>query len=357
MSDDKVGEHQEPGLLGWFKSRVPIDASGLHSSLNEPVPNHLKKWWFCVGGTPAYLFCVQALTGILLTFYYVPEPSQAYESVAHITNDVPFGWWIRGIHKWGANFMIVAVVLHAFRVYFTKAYQKPRELTWVTGAIILGLTMVFGFTGYSLVYEQLSYWGATVAANLTSAAPLVGDMLAQFIRGGDEIGPNTLTRFFVFHIGVLPTLTVGLLVVHLGLVRMHGVTRLRFSNRPPGEPENFNFFPDHLLTEIAIGLVLITVLSCFAVIFPAGLGAQADPFTTPAHIKPEWYFYFTFRWLKLAGLGTAVLSLGFAAFLFVFWPFVDRLIERVAKRNLATPIGIVAVAAILVLTVWEALAH
>ena len=298
-----VADRQDTGVAAWLKERVPIDATGLTSSLNEPVPNHLKKWWFCVGGTPAYLFCVQAITGILLTFYYVPEPTQAYASVAHITNDVPFGWWIRGIHKWGANFMIIAVILHALRVYFTRAYQRPRELTWVTGAIILGLTMVFGFTGYSLVYEQLSYWGATVAANLTASAPLVGEQLAQFIRGGDTVGANTLTRFFVFHIGVLPTLLVILLVIHLGFVRLHGVTELRFADQEGQKKQHFNFFPDHLLTEIAIGLVLITVLSCFAVIFPAGLGEEADPLTTPSHIKPEWYFFFTFRWLKLAGLG------------------------------------------------------
>ncbi len=357
MSSGPSSTTESTGLMGWLRTRFPLDAAGLTTSLNEPVPNHLKKWWFCVGGTPAYLFCVQAVTGILLTFYYVPEPSQAYASVAHITNDVPFGWWVRGIHHWAANFMIVAVVLHALRVYFTKAYQKPRELTWCTGAVILGLVMVFGFTGYSLVYEQLSYWGATVAANLTAEAPIVGEYLAQFIRGGDSVGANTLTRFFVFHIGVLPTALVLLLVLHLGQVRLHGVTELRFADQKEGEKSTFNFFPDHLLTEIAIGLVLITVLSCFAVIFPAGLGEQANPLVTPAHIKPEWYFYFTFRWLKLAGLGTAVLSLGFAAFLFVFWPFVDQLIERVAKRNLATPIGVIAFLAVLVLTVWEALAH
>jgi len=169
-------------ITGWLRSRFPVDPEKLGTSLNEPVPNHLKKWWFCVGGTPAYLFVVQAITGILLTFYYVPEPSQAYDSVAHITNDVPFGWWVRSLHKWSSNFMIVAVILHAMRVYFTGAYRKPREFTWATGAILLILTMVFGFTGYSLVYEQLSYWGATVAANLTETVPIMGEPLARFAQ-------------------------------------------------------------------------------------------------------------------------------------------------------------------------------
>lgn len=356
MSDD--GQlPTRTGVLGFLHSRFPIDGAGLTSSINEPVPNHLRQWWWCLGGTPAYLFVVQALTGILLTFYYVPEPSQAYASVAEITNNVPFGWWVRGIHKWSSNFMIVAVILHSMRVYFTQAYQKPREFTWMTGALLLIVTMIFGFTGYSLVYEQLSYWGATVAANLTENAPLVGPALARVIRGGDVVGAATLTRFFVFHIGVLPTVMVLLLVIHLGLVRVHGITELRFKSDEDEPSQHFSFFPDHLLKEMALGLALITVLSCFAVIFPAGLGPEANPLVTPAHIKPEWYFYFTFRWLKLAGLTAAILSLGFAAFMFVCWPFVDRLIERVTKRNLAVPIGIVAVLAILTLTVWEALAH
>ena len=344
-------------VVEWVRDRFPLDLDALQAGLNEPVPNHLKRWWWCLGGIPLYLFVIQALTGIMLTFYYVPEPSKAYESVSLITNSVPFGWWIRSIHKWSSSFMIVSVVLHVLRVFFTQSYRAPRELTWIFGALIILLTLGFGFTGYSLVYEQLAYWGATVAANLTAAVPLVGEPMARFIRGGDAIGASTLTRFFVFHIGVLPTLMVLLIGAHLFMVRLHGVTELHFADEKPEDDKAFPFVPDHVLTELIIGVGLLTVLSAFAVIFPATLAEKANPLVTPHHIKPEWYFYFTFRWLKLTGLTTAVLSTGVAAGLFIIWPFVDAVITRVTGRKLAIPLGVLAVLAILALTIWEALGH
>ena len=159
----------------WIKSRIPLQLGDMLQELgSEPVPGHLKKWWWGLGGTAAILFLVQIVSGILLSFYYVPNPDVAYESVERITYDVPFGWYIRSIHHWASQGMIVAVILHAMRVFFTGAYRRPRELNWCVGALILIVTLVFGFTGYSLVFEQLSYWGATVAGNLTEAVPVIG---------------------------------------------------------------------------------------------------------------------------------------------------------------------------------------
>ena len=172
----------------WFQRRLPIDTDGLRGFGAEPVPEHLKSWWWCLGGTAAYLFIVQVVTGILLAFHYVPDPNQAYESVQRITEVVPFGWYIRSLHRWSSNFMIVAVFLHLLRVFFTGAYRPPRELNWLIGCGLLLVTMLFGFTGYSLVYEQLSFWGATVAGNITESVPLVGPILADFIRGGERGG-------------------------------------------------------------------------------------------------------------------------------------------------------------------------
>ena len=141
----------------WFRERVPISGVQLHELTNEPVPNHLKRWWFALGGTPAYLFVVQIVTGILLAFYYQPSASTAYESVRYITEDATLGWYFRSLHKWGATLMIAAVILHQMRVYFTGAYRRPRELNWVIGMCLLMCTLLTGFTGYSLVFEQLSY--------------------------------------------------------------------------------------------------------------------------------------------------------------------------------------------------------
>ncbi len=360
-----VAAHDRPGraraaltgVMGWLKSRFPVDADSVMLSLNEPVPSHLKRWWWCLGGMPLYLFVVQVVTGILLAFYYVPEPTRAYDSVWQITHEVPFGWWIRSLHKWSANLMIISIVLHVLRVYFTAAYRAPRELNWMFGVALLGLSMVFGFTGYSLVYEQLAYWGATVATNLAAAVPVVGEMMARFIRGGDTVGPATLTRFYVLHIGLLPTLLMVFLGLHIAMVRTHGVTELHFEDEKPGHKQTFRFFPDHILTELVIGIGLLIVISAVAVILPPTLAERANPLQTPAHIKPEWYFYFTFRWLKLAGLNTALVTLGLAGGAFFFWPLIDRWLQRQLKRDISVPVGVIAVLGVLVLTLWEAVAH
>jgi ubiquinol-cytochrome c reductase cytochrome b subunit/cytochrome b6 len=348
-------------LGAWLQERVPVDLDALRYYSNEPVPLHLKHWWWCLGGTPALLFGVQVITGILLSFYYVPDPRDAYESVQRIKDVVDYGWFIRSIHRWSSNLMIAAVILHMMRVYFTGAYRKPRELNWMAGVGILGITMFFGFTGYSLVYEQLSYWGATVAGNLTEAVPVIGSHLARLLRGGETIGDNTLTRYFILHIGILPAAMTGLLGFHILQIRLHGVTEFEFSGeerRPVDETDKtYPFFPDHAMTELIIGVGLAFLLTCLAVIFPTGLEDKADPFTTPPHIKPEWYFYWTFRWLKLTGLTFAVLSIGFVGFLAAVWPFVD---EQIRKRRSASEVsvwlGVSAVFVLIILTVWEAVA-
>ncbi|MBI4041867.1 MAG: cytochrome bc complex cytochrome b subunit [Deltaproteobacteria bacterium] len=341
--------------MKWLNKRIPIDPETLKTLGSEPVPYHLKRWWFCLGGTPFYLFVVQVVTGILLSFYYIPNADFAYESVAHISHEVPFGWWIRSIHKWSSNLMIVAVLLHVLRVFFTGAYRAPREINWMIGSVILFTVLGFGFTGYSLIHEQLSYWGATVAGNLLNSVPLVGHHISNFFLGGETISGNTLTRFFIFHIGILPTIMIALLLGHIALVRLLGVTKFTFKRQTVSPYATFPFYPDHVLTELIIGVVLMILLTSFACIFPAELGEKANPLLTPSHIKPEWYFYFTFSWLKLTGLTFAILSLGFFAFLFVLWPFVDAQIrKRLPDSEISVYIGIVGFAILVILTLIEA---
>ena len=338
----------------WFRSRVPINEEVLRHMSAEPVAGHLKRWWWCLGGTPLYLFLLQVLTGIILTFYYIPNPEHAYESVRTITQELPYGWYLRSFHKWGSNLMIVAVLLHMIRVYFSGAYRNPRELNWVVGCMLLFVTLGFGFTGYSLLWEQLSYWGITVAGNILRATPLMGDLLADFMRGGQEVGTNTLTRFYVFHIGILPTVLIGFLVVHVYLIRTHGVSQLEGERST--DQKTFPFFPDHFLTELAIGAFLMFLISCLAVIFPAHMGPEANPLVTPEHIKPEWYFFWAFRWLKLMTDTQAVMTQGvFMAFI-VIWPFIDGWIrKRWSRSEISIYVGIAVILYLLGLTVWEAL--
>ncbi len=343
-------------ITRWIKSRLPISGVELAELTNEPVPNHLRRWWFCLGGTPAYLFVVQIVTGILLAFYYQPAPATAYDSVRRITDEVAFGWYFRSVHKWAATLMIAAVILHQMRVYFTGAYRKPREINWMVGMCLLLCTLLIGFTGYSLVFEQLSYWGATVAANISDMIPVVGGFAKRMLLAGDSYNENTVPRFFILHAAVLPAVLIGLLVIHIGIIRLQGVTELTFEDESPDEPKHFDFFPDHFYTELLIGLVLMILLSALATVFPATMGPPADPLTTPEVIKPEWFFYVSFRWLKLFSGTAAVLSMGFVVFVMFVWPFIDAWLRRVLKyEEISVWIGIVGVFLLVGLTVWEAL--
>jgi quinol-cytochrome oxidoreductase complex cytochrome b subunit len=344
------------GLAGWIQERLPISGDQLRELTNEPVPHHLKRWWFCLGGTPAYLFVVQIVTGILLAFYYQGSPGTAYESVRRITNEIDYGWFLRSVHAWGATLMIATVILHQMRVYFTGAYRKPREINWMVGVFLLLCVLMTGFTGYGLVYEQLSFWGATVGANIADTVPVVGGFLKRMLLAGDTYNQNTLPRFYILHAAVLPASIVVLLMVHITILRIQGVTEFRFEDEPPGQPRHFNFFPDHLMTELIMGLIIMVLLCALATLFPAVMGPKADPLVTPEVIKPEWYFYVTFRWLKLFTGTTAVLSMGFVAFVIFAWPFIDGLIRRKWPKSEANVwIGIGGVLLIVGLTVWEAL--
>ena len=341
----------------WWSERVPVNSAQIQELTNEPVPNHLKRWWFCLGGTPAFLFGVQIVTGILLAFYYQPAPKTAYESVRYITEDAAFGWYLRSLHKWAATFMIAAVILHQMRVYFTAAYRKPREINWLIGMSLLMLTLIIGFTGYSLVFEQLSYWGATVAGNICDSIPLMGGTIKSLLLAGEAYNERTLSRFYILHAALLPTTMVLLIIIHIALIRLHGVTELRFEDEAKDEPKHYNFFPDHFLVELAIGLVLLILLSVVSSLFPAMMGPKADPLTTPEVIKPEWWFYVSFRWLKLFSLTFAVLSTGLIVMVMFLWPWCDALLRKVTGiEDISVYIGILATWALIGLTLWEAVA-
>lgn len=342
-------------ITRWISERVPVSGDQLEEITNEPVPGHLKRWWFCLGGTPAYLFLVQIVTGILLAFYYEPSPRTAYESVRFITEEASYGWLIRGVHKWAATLMIAAVILHQMRIFFTGAYRKPRELNWMIGMCLLLCTLFLGFTGYSLVYEQLSYWGATVGANIMDSVPLIGGPMKRMLLAGEVYNQQTMSRFFMLHAAVLPVVTTGLIGLHLTLIRLQGVTEFDGGGDESRDRGHFDFFPDHLYTELIIGLTLSVLLVVLATVLPAHMGPRADPLTTPEVIKPEWFFYVAFRWLKLFSGTIAVLSMGLVVFLMFVWPFIDaRLRRRRPGSEISVWIGVLAVLAILGLTLWEA---
>ncbi len=338
--------------ISWWKSRLGFSQGEWREFLEEPIPVHLKRWWFALGGTVAFLFGIQLITGILLAFYYEPTVQGAYRSVEFITFRVPFGWWIRGLHRGAASLMIAALLFHSLRVFFTAAFRRPRELNWFIGVLLLFFTLAMGFTGYSLVYEQLSYWGATVGSNIVAALPIIGSTLAHLLRGGETVGEATLRRFFVLHTMLIPALMAFFVFLHLWLIRRHGVSP--FDGHGRNSSEKYPFFPDHFYTELIIGLVLLVGLTLWILLYPPQLGAPANPALTPEHIKPEWYFYFTFRWLKMTSFRVGVWGLFGGALLFFLVPIVDHFLEKwYPRKDLLLWFGSLVFLGTLVLTLWE----
>jgi quinol-cytochrome oxidoreductase complex cytochrome b subunit len=181
-------------------------------------------WFYTLGSASLFVALNQAITGILLTIYYVPTPDHAYDSVQYITTQVPLGWLIRGLHHWGASALIILVVLHMLRVILFGAYKFPREVTWFTGVILLLVVIGFGFTGYLLPWDQKAFWATTVGTRIAGTPPLIGDYLLRIIRGGSEISAVTLVRFFGTHVWVLPALLLLLIGIHLFLVIRNGIS-------------------------------------------------------------------------------------------------------------------------------------
>ena len=181
-------------------------------------------WLYTLGSASLFLAINQIVTGILLTIYYVPTPDHAYDSVQYITTQVTAGWLIRGLHHWGASAMVVVVALHMLRIIFHGAYKFPREVTWLTGVLLLLIVIGFGFTGYLLPWDQKAFWATTVGTRIAGSAPLVGDWLLHVMRGGSELSAITLARFFGVHVWVLPATLLILTGIHLYLVIRNGIS-------------------------------------------------------------------------------------------------------------------------------------
>ncbi|MBI2251828.1 MAG: cytochrome b N-terminal domain-containing protein [Armatimonadetes bacterium] len=209
-------------LYGELDRRLELHEA-LQKALKKPVPKHVN-FSFCFGGITFLLFLIQVFTGILLALYYRPSPEAAYESVRHITNDVTLGWLIRGVHRWASTLMIIFVIFHTLRVFLTGVYKPPRELNWMVGVCLFGVTLIFGFTGYLLPWDQLAYWATTVGTEIAGGVPIIGDFLLLMMRGGKEVSGETLTRFFTGHVIILPLVVFILLGLHFLMVRRQGIS-------------------------------------------------------------------------------------------------------------------------------------
>ncbi len=212
-----------PIIYGELDQRLDVK-EGLQKLLKKPVPKGLS-FLHCFGGMTFLLFVIQVITGILLAIYYKPSAADAYNSVKFITNTVPLGWLIREIHAWGANLMMITVLIHMGRVYFQGAFKNPRELNWMVGVVLLILTFGFGFTGYLLPWDQRSYWGTTVGTEVAGGVPFIGSYLLILLRGSLNVTGDTLTRFYSVHVLILPWITAMFLAVHFAMVKRQGVAK------------------------------------------------------------------------------------------------------------------------------------
>jgi quinol-cytochrome oxidoreductase complex cytochrome b subunit len=218
--------------LDWLEERSGL-VGGVKYFLFRKVPGDIG-WPQTLGSATLTAFLVQAVTGVVLAFYYKPHGDTAYESIRYITDDVTLGWLVRGMHRWGASVFIILLFFHMARVFLYGAYKYPRELNWIVGVLLLLMGLMEGLTGYLLPWDQTSYWASVVAININGTAPFVGPLLAQFLRGGAEIGSDTISRFYALHMLVIPGAIIGLIVLHLHLVIRLGVTSPPWSKEEAG---------------------------------------------------------------------------------------------------------------------------
>jgi menaquinol-cytochrome c reductase cytochrome b subunit len=208
--------------VGWLDERTGATPF-LRGFLYRKVPKGTN-WFYTLGSATMFAFLSQAITGVFLAMYYEPDATRSYESAAHITNDVFLGEFVRGMHKWGSSVMIILIFLHMGRVFFFGAYKYPRELNWIIGVLLLVLTLMMGLTGYLLPFDQRSFWATVVAVNINASGPIIGPYLADFLRGGAEFGPTTISRFYALHMLAVPGLIIALIGAHLYLVAKLGTT-------------------------------------------------------------------------------------------------------------------------------------
>lgn len=212
-------------VANWVDERYQLTARLRKNFTDKDVPVHATRFWYCFGGLTLLSFLIQVATGAFLLMYYDPDADKAYQSIYYLTNIVPYGWFLRGLHFFGANAMMTMIFLHTLRVFYTGSYRKPRELTWITGVVALMMTMAMALTGYLLKWDQIAYWGLVAISNFVKYMPVLGVPIYQMLLGGDKVSAATLSRFFAFHIALVPAALLVFLIGHFWMIRKQGIAR------------------------------------------------------------------------------------------------------------------------------------
>jgi cytochrome b6 len=348
-------------IFAFFDERLHLRAV-MDLASHKTVPRHRYMPFYYFGGMTLFFFGIQVATGILLMLYYRPSAEGAFESVEFLMTTVPFGWLIRSIHAWSANLMVFFAMAHLVSVYFLKAYRPPRELTWITGCLVLFLALAFGFSGYLLPWNQLSFFATKVGTDIAGKVPFFGEWTLRFLRGGDRVTGGTLSRFYGWHVAILPAAAMALLGLHLLLVQIHGMSRPPKIEREGRSARGMHFFPHFMLREAFVWTLALGILAALAALAPWELGVKADPFA-PAYkdIRPEWYFMSMFQTLKLvpggevAGLeyeSIPILVFGLLGLVLLLVPFLDRGVALRGRSHGFTIAGVVALVYVVGMTAW-----
>ena len=302
------------------------------------------------GSATLFAFIVQVVTGIALATMYIPSTENAYQSINFITNVAILGKVLRGIHYFGASAMIIMIGAHMIRIYLMGSYKFPREVNWLSGTVLLLMTLAMAFTGQLLRWDQNAFWSVIVGAEQAGRAPLIGKYLAQFILAGQTVGGSTLSRFFSFHVFFIPAVIFGVLGFHLYLVLHNGISEPPKSGQPV-EPKTYRswyqkmlnekglpFWPDVAYRDALFGaLVIFVVVILAAIIGPPLLGTPPDPTIIQANPRPDWYLLWYFSMLALIPPGIEnYVIIGFpllVGIVLIILPFIWNKGERSPRRR------------------------
>jgi ubiquinol-cytochrome c reductase cytochrome b subunit len=329
-NDQLPVEPERRGLFRWFDQRTGLN-NLLGQTLDEPIPGGAR-YAYIFGSGLLFIFLSQVITGVFLALYYVPSVDHAHVTVAYITKVVAAGSFLRSLHVYGASAMVIIVLLHLSQTFLYGSYKGRRELLWVSGTVLFTLVMGMAFTGYLLPWDQKAYFATAVGTNVASEVPVVGGFIKRMLRGGNEIGTLTLSRFYAMHVLYIPALIFLFMAIHVYLFRKAGAAGPISEHplHPVQKPENF--YPRQLLMDLGFACALIVALGLAAFFVPAALGPLANPADTRFLPRPEWYYRPLFEWLKIwhgrAEFVRILVIPSVIVFLFVALPFLDRRPER-----------------------------
>jgi ubiquinol-cytochrome c reductase cytochrome b subunit len=357
----------------WLDARLKVGAD-IRATMEHAVPSQTASWWYVFGSATAVLMVLQFATGILLALVYVPSAAEAWQSLQTLNFQIVFGWYLRAVHGWGSNFMVAVLLIHMTQVFLFGAYKYPRELTWIFGVLLLLLTLGMAFTGQIMRFDGDAYWGLGIGASMAARVPFLGAWLVHLLLGGPIIAGQTLSRFFTFHVFVLPALLMGCVGLHVLLVLKVGISEWPMPGRLVSRKtyiaqyeklvhdDGVPFVPNAFSRDLVFdALVVLAVLACAALSGPFGPAGRPDPTLIDTAPKPDLFFLWMYAALALlpANLETPLILIapvvGIGVLLAL--PFVSGEGERSWKVRPAAVLTVVLLASGFLALTWLGLSR